>query len=46
MAFAPKALASGKLWQQCAGSHRIAASTAPLSLAVGSSVASCIDTHA
>ena len=35
-AFAPKALASGKLWQQCAGSHRIAASAAPLALAVGS----------
>ena len=35
-AFAPKALASAKLWQQCAGSHRIAASAAPLALAVGS----------
>ena len=35
-AFAPKAPASGKLWQQCAGSHRIAASAAPLALAVGS----------
>lgn len=35
-AFAPKALASGKLWQQCAGLHGIAASTAPLAFAARS----------
>ena len=35
-AFALKALASGKLWQQCAGLHGIAASTAPLAFAARS----------
>eukprot|EP00964_Phaeocystis_antarctica_P001698 scaffold886_cov57-Phaeocystis_antarctica.AAC.1 len=35
-AFALKALASRKLWQQCAGLHGIAASTAPLAFAARS----------